>query len=674
MIGSRILRAGNSPPPIAGEPGLALLQCRIMCGFAGKIWLEAGRPADNETVGRMGALVAHRGPDEARMLSSGEAAFAFRRLAIIDVDGGHQPLENEDGRYSLVFNGEIYNYRELMNELEGRGHQFSTRCDAEVVVHLYEERGTECVQALEGMFAFALWDRVERILFMARDRTGKKPLYWAKLADSLVFASELKALPQEHSFDRQLDHRALAEYLTWQYVPAPRTIFKDVCKLEPAHWVRIQLARDGGAPEIRDECYWTLNYQPKARYSRGEAEEQVREHLDRAVARRLESEVPLGILLSGGIDSSSIVAAARRHISGPLKTFSIGFKETGFNELPYARQVAELYETEHTDSYVRPKAVKLLPELVWHADEPFGDSSALPTFVLSQMTKAHVTVALGGEGGDESFAGYTRYQTHPLLRAARKLPVGVRKRMLRPLIQSLSRMRPRNLRLIKLQHLLDHSLGSPDELYPIWLMIFSPVLMSRIWAGSRDTLSPPISDWALESLRRTDATHLIDKKMACDISTYLPGDLLLKIDRMSMAHGLEVRCPFLDRELMEFAARLPAELKTPRNELKGLLKSSVRDWLPKELLNRPKQGFGVPLARWFREDLKDLPGSILLSERARARGLFNEKGVRTMIEQHHRGHADLSHRLWTLMAFETWAQTFLDPPVAPTAPLSSIEM
>jgi asparagine synthase (glutamine-hydrolysing) len=408
------------------------------------------------------------------------------------------------------------------------------------------------------------------------------------------------------------------------------------------------------------------------RISAEDAEAQTREHLERAVARRLESEVPLGVLLSGGIDSSSIVAAARRHVSGTLRTFSIGFKERKFNELPFARQVAERYATEHQEFVVRSDVLKLLPQLVWHADEPFGDSSALPTYILSEMTQQRVSVALGGDGGDESFAGYTRYQVYPLLQAIRNLPLGIRQSVLHPLIRALNRWRPDSHRLIKLEHLIDHSLGSPEELYAVWLMIFPPRLMEQVWAGCGQDLVPSLPQWAIDSIRDSNATNILDQKMACDISTYLPGDLLLKIDRMSMAHGLEVRCPFLDRELMEFAAKVPAELKTPGGELKGLLKNAVRVWLPDELLDRPKRGFSVPLGRWFRDELRDLPAAILLSEKARRRGLFDEQGVRTMIEQHHRGYADLSHRLWTLMAFEAWAQTFLDPSIPPVAPLESI--
>jgi asparagine synthase (glutamine-hydrolysing) len=645
-----------------------------MCGFTGKIWLEAGRPADVETAERMGALVAHRGPDEARTLAVGEAAFAFRRLSIIDVEGGHQPIRNEDGRYTLVFNGEVYNYRELMKELEGRGHRFATRCDAEVVVHLYEERGAACVEALEGMFAFAIWDRDERVLFMARDRTGKKPLYWAVLRDCFVFASELKALPQERSFERRLDRRALAEYLTWQYVPAPRTILEGASKLEPATRLRVQFDAGGGMPEIRSERYWALRYQPKLELEVEAAEEQVREHLDRAVARRLESEAPLGVLLSGGIDSSSIVAMARRHVTGPLRTFSIGFEESSHNELPYARRVARRYETEHEEFMVRPEAMGVLPRLVWHADEPFGDSSALPTWHLSEMTKRRVTVALGGDGGDESFAGYARYASIPVVSIFGKLPRALRAGPMRAAIGAARRRAVNSTFLAKLSLLNEVTLQSPGRQYSHWLTIFPSTFVDMTWAGSGEHRSPSPVDWLEAEMDASDATDAVDRKMACDIATYLPGDLLLKIDRMSMAHGLEVRCPFLDRELMEFAARLPAALKFPGGELKGLLKDAMQSHLPEELLDRPKKGFSVPLHKWFRKELRQLPEAILLSERAKSRGLFRPEGVHKLIEQHHKGAFGHAHRLWTLIAFEVWAQTFLDPANAPTGPLDGIEM
>lgn len=622
----------------------------------------------------MGAVVAHRGPDEAGSLEAGEAAFAFRRLAIIDVEGGHQPLQNEDGRYTLVFNGEIYNYRELMKDLEGRGHRFATRCDAEVVVHLFEEKGSDCVSALEGMFAFAVWDRQERVLFLARDRTGKKPLYWAKLDDAIIFGSELKALIQEPAFERKLNHRALGEYLIWQYVPAPLTIFENASKLEPATWVRMKLRPDKGAPDIRTERYWELHYEPKRKISVEEAEEGVRELLDRAVGRRLQSEVPLGILLSGGVDSSSIVASARQHVAGRLRTFSIGFEEKGYNELPHARKVAALFGTEHEELIVRPDTLQVLPELAWHADEPFGDSSALPTYYLSKMTRRHVTVALGGDGGDESFAGYERYDIHPVLALLRRLPPRFRTRMLGAAIAWARSRRKTSRLLLKMEHANELSLLSPMQYYGAWLRIFPRSILSQLWEGPESAGEQGDNELTRVAIERSDAVAEVDQKMACDVATYLPGDLLHKIDRMSMAHGLEVRCPFLDRELMEFAARLPAGLKFPGGELKALLKDAMEQRLPRELLDRPKKGFSVPLRNWFREELKDLPAGILLSERARHRRLFDEQTVRLLIDQHQKGVFDHAHRLWLLIEFEAWAQTFLDAVDAPTGPVSSIEI
>lgn len=645
-----------------------------MCGFTGKIWLEAGRPADVETAERMGALLAHRGPDEASSASLGEAALAFRRLAIIDVAGGHQPLRNEDGRYTLVLNGEIYNHRLLRKELEGRGHRFTTQCDAEVALHLYEERGEACVEALEGMFALAVWDRQERVLFMARDRTGKKPLYWACMADCFIFASELKALTQEPAFARRLDRRALIEFLTLQYIPAPRTIFEGAQKLEPASHVRVAFGRGEGAPEIQCEKYWTLHYQPKSDADVTQAAEQVREHLDRAVARRLESEVPLGVLLSGGIDSSAIVAMARRHVPGDLRTFSIGFEDESHNELPYAREVAQRYETLHEEFIVRPDALEVLPRVVWHADEPFGDSSAIPTYYLSEMTRRHVTVALGGDGGDESFAGYERYTSSGVIPAYARIPVALRRGPLRTAIAAVRRRAVDSTFLAKLAYLNDLTLQPAERRYAAWLTIFGPVFLDMIWNGRMEDRSPDPGERLADALRDSDAVEAVDRKMACDIATYLPGDLLLKIDRTSMAHGLEVRCPFLDRELMEFAARLPGDLKFPGGRLKGLLREAMRPLLPGQLIDRPKKGFSVPLAKWFRGELRGLPEAVLLGEPARSRGLFRQEGVRKLIEQHRTGTFNHAHRLWTLIAFELWARTYLDPAGAPTGPLTDFDL
>ncbi len=642
-----------------------------MCGIAGKIELAPGRPADVETAAAMTALLAHRGPDGQVVEAVGPAALGHRRLSIIDLAGGRQPMQSEDGRFHLVFNGEIYNYRGLMKGLIERGHRFASRCDAETIIHLFEERGPACLADLQGMFAFALWDARDRRLFLARDRVGKKPLYWATTGRAVVFASELKALLMEPSLARELDPRALALYLAFQYVPAPWTIFRGVAKLPPATWALVDCSGPI-PPPVRVERYWKLAYEPKLASAPEAAREAVLARLEEAVAARLESEVPLGVLLSGGVDSSAVVALARRRAAGPLRTFSIGFREETHNELPFARAVARRFETEHTELIVQPDAIAALPQIVWHLDEPFGDSSALPTFFLAQITRRHVTVALNGDGGDESFAGYERYRGRPLVARYERLPRWVRAELLGPAARWGARRLPASAFLEKLDLLNELSLSDFERHYLGYLTIFPPSMLKRLWALEPAALEPSPAEWAIEEARRFEAPRGLDWMLACDVTTYLPGDLLVKMDRMTMAHGLEARSPFLDHELMELAARLPAELKAPGGELKGLLKSALRPILPAEALDRPKQGFGVPLSRWFQRDLNGLLRETLLGERARRRGFFRPEAVRRLVEQHLSGRFLHAHRLWALLMFELWARTFLDPPSPPRGPVAGL--
>lgn len=643
-----------------------------MCGIAGKIWLAADRPGDAQTVRRMTDLLIHRGPDEGGVKTIGPAALGHRRLSIIDVAGGRQPIANEDGRYHLVFNGEIYNYRELMAGLIERGHRFATRCDTEVIVHLYEEKGPDCVEDLHGMFAFAVWDSRERTLFLARDRVGKKPLYWARGKDCIVFASETKSILLEPSIERRMNPRALAGFLTYQYVPPPASIFEGVEKIEPAAWALIPCTGARGA-EPRVKRYWRVGYQPKLKLSDEEAAEAVVEKLDEAVQARLESEVPLGILLSGGVDSSAIVAMARRHVAGSLKTFSIGFDEATYNEAPFARKVAERYETEHEEFTVQADAISVLPKMVWHFDEPFADSSALPTFYLARMTRRHVTVALAGDGGDESFAGYQRYAGLPIVRNYERVPRPLRSMLVSPLAAAGSRIFPRSSFFEKLEVLNSISLADFEHHYIAYLSFFHRGTKQRLWGLSPDLLKPDAVEWTVDEMHKSDATCDVDRMMACDIATYLPGALMAKVDRMAMANSLEVRAPFLDHRLMEFAARLPGEQKMPDGNLKGLLKRAMEPYLPREVIYRPKQGFGVPLDAWFRADLNGLLREQLLGDRARARGFFKIATVERLIDEQTTGRARHSHRLWALLVFELWAQTFLDPPSPPSGPLEGLE-
>ncbi|GAB4314573.1 MAG: asparagine synthase (glutamine-hydrolyzing) [Candidatus Sumerlaeia bacterium] len=585
----------------------------------------------------------------------GRVGLGHKRLSIIDLSSGSQPIYNEDGSCCIVFNGEIYNYRLLMDFLLKRGHVFRTRSDTECILHLYEDYGANCVNHLRGMFAFAIWDERAQRLLLARDRVGKKPLFYALTGESLLFASEFKALLPDPSLRREVDPIALSDYLTYQYVPAPRTIFKDLFKLPPAHTLVYQ------NDSIQVRPYWELKYEPKLQLSEDEARERTLALLDESVKIRLESEVPLGCFLSGGIDSSAVVAFMRRHIAGDLKTFSIGFKEQEYNELPFARTVARAFDTHHEEFIVEPDAVGVLPKLVWHFDEPFGDNSALPTWYVAKMTRQFVTVALNGDGGDESFAGYERYRGLPKLRRYKTLPRPLR-RVLQPLVSALYTAAPGVALFEKARYVNTISLLDEADLYAEFMIIFreymKPLLLSadmrRATAGHRSL------DYFYEFYHHRNAVRPLDRKMHSDIKTYLPGALLPKVDRTTMAHSLEGRSPFLDHELMQFAAQLPVSIKFGNATLKHLLKRSLAGILPPEILNRRKQGFGVPLRAWFRGNLNEYLKDHLLSREFAGRGWFNMNYVHKLLRDHERGRQNHGHRLWVLLVLELWARTFLD--------------
>ena len=627
-----------------------------MCGICGKINLDPSRPIDRDLIGRMNRCLNHRGPDEDGLYLKGAAALAHKRLSIIDLSTGQQPMTNEDGSVWIVFNGEIYNHHELREGLQARGHVFKTRSDTEAILHLYEEQGERCAEALRGMFAFAIWDERKRELLLARDRVGKKPLFYTVTPEGIAFASELKALVADPAVKRELDLDAVQDYLALQYVPAPATIFKGIQKLPPAHTL---LWRDGQAHVRR---YWTLEYEPKRAISEDEACELIREQIDEAVKIRLESEVPLGCLLSGGVDSSAVVAFMRRHISGPLRTFSIGFDEASHNELPHARVVARQFDTVHEEFIVRPDALAVLPRLVWHCDEPFADSSALPTFYVAEITRRHVTVALNGDGGDESFAGYTRYGGFPLIEKYKRLPRPLRQLAIGPLAKAMAGLFPSATSIEKLDYLNEFSLMSQGEEYAQYMLIFRDYQRRALSAGALGEAARRVNPvkGLLGFFERPDLRATVDRKLFCDVSAYLPGDLLVKMDRMTMAHSLEGRSPFLDHKLMETAARLPAELKFKGGTLKYILKKAMEPILPREILYRPKQGFGVPLAKWFMGPMKQFARDVLLSEDARRAGYFNPAFIEKMIADHAAGKQNHHHRLWLLLCFELWRRTFLD--------------
>ncbi len=637
-----------------------------MCGICGKIYFDAARPVEPEILKEMARLLNHRGPDEDGYHIKGNVGLGHRRLSIIDLVSGRQPVYNEDRTLVILFNGEIYNHRLLREELVNKGHHFSTRSDTEVIVHLYEELGPRCLERLRGMFAIAIWDDKAQQLFLARDRVGKKPLYYAHLNDAFLFASELKGLLAEPKISRDIDYKALHDYLTFQYVPPPATIFKDIKKLEPAHYL---LLKNGSVETHR---YWDLVYEPKTQITEAQALEQTFAMIEDAVKVRLESEVPLGVFLSGGVDSSAVVAFMRRHVTGELKTFSIGFEEEQFNELPYARQVAELFETKHEEFVVRPNTIEILPKLVWHFDEPYADFSALPTYYVAQITKKYVTVALNGDGGDESFLGYMRYRGFSAFNRYGKIPRPIRSLLIRPPVNLLCKIFPNSTFFEKAYYLNTASLYGPARLYAQTMVIFRDYMKEKMYAPELAYLAREYDslDYTISRFNEPQAKNLVEKKVRSDIMTYLHGDLLPKVDRTTMAHGLEGRSPFLDQYVMEYAARLPLEIKFKNGILKYHLKQVLKDLLPHNILWRKKQGFGVPIGEWFKDELFDFTRDILFSEQARSRGFFNMPYVEKMLYDHRHNRQNHHHRLWALLSLEVWCRTFLDRKDISAGPLS----
>ncbi|MFD7229324.1 asparagine synthase (glutamine-hydrolyzing) [Streptomyces sp. NPDC059881] len=633
-----------------------------MCGVAGIATTEAPDPA---IVQEMCGILSHRGPDGDGFYTGENVALGMRRLAIIDVAGGNQPVFNEDRSVVAVFNGEIYNFADLRGELIGRGHRFRSNSDSECIVHLYEEHGEDLVHHLRGMFAFALWDVKRRRLLLARDRVGKKPLYYRDTGESLQFASELKALTVVDQERREVDLVALHHYLTYQYVPAPWSIFRGIRKLPPGHLLTWQSGR------VHVRRYWQLDFTPAGAISEPEAAERTRELLLEATRIRMVAERPLGAFLSGGVDSSAVVAAMARTAEGPVKTFAVGFDDARFDERAHARVVARQYGTDHHEFVVNASSLDILPTLAWYFDEPFADSSAIPSFYVAKLSRAHVTVALNGDGGDESFGGYTRYAL--MARTARyRAPRSVHPslgRLGRLLLENGSTRTPLRKAGIALTMLGNTLPGR----YARMMSYFTPEQKHDLYTDSmrRELSGIDSYDLMARAFGASRADSLVNQLMDVDVNTYLPGDLLVKVDITTMANSLEARSPFLDHRLMEWAARLPTTLKVRGSTTKYLLKKALEDWLPPEVLYRPKQGFGVPLGHWLRTELKDLAWDVLTDGTARSRGFFRPESVRTLLEEHEAG-ANHTRRLWALMQFELWHRRFVDQPL-PDAPSTAGE-
>ncbi|HKP13637.1 MAG TPA: asparagine synthase (glutamine-hydrolyzing), partial [Blastocatellia bacterium] len=578
----------------------------------------------------------------------------MRRLAIIDLNTGHQPIHNEDGSVWVVLNGEIYNYRELRAELEARGHHFSTQTDTEVIVHAYEEYGDGVPKRLRGMFAFALWDARRERLLLARDRVGKKPLLYSINAGRLVFASEFQALLAHPDVSREVNPEAIADYLSFLCVPAPQTAFRAIRKLEPAH----TLVWQNG--EVKVEPYWSLDFKGKIKITEAEAGERAIELLREAVRVRLMSDVPLGAFLSGGVDSSAVVALMSEMSPGRVKTFSIGFDEKDFSEIRHARRVATHFDTEHHEFVVRPQAIEVLPTLVRHYGEPYADSSAIPTYYLAKMTRRHVTVALNGDGGDECFAGYERYAAMRLANRYQRLPRFVRTQVIERALGAIPAAGVSRSRLAKARRFAEVMSRPAGERYLRWTSAINDELKLELCTREFLAQTRPALRHVAPWFAGNGEMDVVDRALAADTFNYLPNDLLVKVDIASMAASLEARSPFLDHHLLEFAASLPASFKLRRLTTKALLKRALRGVVPAENLTRAKMGFGVPIGHWFRNELKGYLADAILSERALGRGYFNREVIKHLTHEHTSGRRDYAHQLWTLLMLELWHREFVD--------------
>ena len=640
-----------------------------MCGIAGIVRWDQRPVLEHEIRAMCGAMV-HRGPDDEGIYLGDGVAIGMRRLSIIDLSNGHQPVSNEDGSVWIVFNGEIYNYQALRRDLIARGHAFRTNSDTETIVHLYEEYGAGCVEHLRGMFGFAIWDTRTREMLLARDRLGIKPLYYAERSGELLFASELKPILQIEGVDRSLNWQAVGHLFTYLATPGDQSIVDGVKKLEPA---RVAVARPGRPLHI--QRYWDVAFEPNEKATEGELVEQLRAILNESVVLHQVSDVPVGAFLSGGIDSSAIVAMMARPAAGRLKTFSIGFAEADFDELQHARNVAKQFGTDHYDMVLRPDAVQIVEDLTWYLDEPFGDTSAIPTYMVSKLAAEHVKVVLSGDGGDELFAGYDKYVVEGRERAYDRLPGAVKK-----LAGAVGGLMPHGMKGRRfLRHL---GLSGADRYLDAQSLFHSDEMPSLFQQGAFEQIGGPSQLGPYETavpvyepgvgaelarprecetgvgaeLARPDWLSAIQYR---DLHHYLPLDILTKVDRMTMAHSLEARPPLLDHKLVEFAATIPARFRLNGGTTKYLFKQAMRGVLPDAIIDRQKHGFAVPIARWFRGELAGFARDVLLSDTCRQRGILDTRFVERLLTLNARGR-DLDLQLWTALSFEMWCRRFLD--------------
>lgn len=633
-----------------------------MCGIAGISTIEGLTQADVEAIGPMTASLHHRGPDDSGVFHDRFTALGHARLSIVDVAAGHQPMCNEDESIWIVFNGEIYNFQELYRILQARGHHFRTRCDTEAIVHLYEDYGERCVEHLRGMFAFAIWDQKRRRLLLARDRVGIKPLYYWQYGQRLAFGSEIKAVLQAPGVPRRLNREALQDYLTYLWVPAPKSMFDGISKL-PAGYTAV--FDDHG---FRIQQYWDLHFPDPAPDGEDSLRERFLNELEESVRIHLQADVPLGAFLSGGVDSSAVVGTMAKLIADPVVTNSIGFEEDAFSELQHADAVAKRFGTDHHRRIVKPDAATLVERLAWHYDEPFADSSAVPTFCVSEMARENVVVALSGDGGDENMAGYRKYKLHQRERLVRGLlPAALR----RSAFRSLARIYPKAdwlPRPLRAKSTL-RNLASTDleAIYLSRAFLDPEAAAALINPDARAKGYDPIS--VLEDhYQRSDASDPLNRELYVDVKTYLVDDVLTKVDRASMAVALEVRVPLLDHKFMEFMAAVPPRLKLRQGCGKYLFKEAVRPMLGGDVVDRPKMGFSVPLGDWFRGPLKDLAEDALFSSNAYTRSILDTQRIRQLWRLHQNGLREGGPIIWAVLMLEQWGRSFTPPAHAADKP------
>lgn len=631
-----------------------------MCGIAGKLNFNFQKPVEAGLMRKMAQTLKHRGPDDEGVYTKGGVGLALRRLSIIDLSAAaHQPMANEEQNIWIVFNGEIYNFPELKKELIKKGHRFSSASDTETILHLYEEYGKDCLKYLRGMFAFAIWDERKKRLFLARDRIGKKPLYYFHDNQSFIFASEIKAILEDSQVKRKVNFTAINHYLTFHYVPSPQTAFDNIFKLSPAHFLIWEKGK------INIERYWTLKYEPKTNLTEKEACRQILTRLEEATKVRLISDVPLGAFLSGGADSSSIVALMSKLTKEPVKTFSIGFEEGFYNELPFARMVAKAFNADYHEFLVKPKALEVLPQLVWHYGEPFADSSALPAFYVAQMAKDYVKVALNGDGGDENFGGYRRYYFDGLMNHYHKLPSLIREEILNKAIKTLpfTGSASVNLFLQKLKVLSKNSSDFQPQRH-LWLLYwFNYNLKEKLYSSDfkeRMKEKDPLELMTKSYKEFGNFTNSLNNMISVEVNTYLPDDLLVKMDVACMANSLEARSPLLDHKFMEFAATLPVGFKIKNGERKYIFKKALEKLLPKEIIYRKKKGFTPPVDEWFRGEMKDYAHQVLLDSKTLNRNYFKKEGITKLLNEHCQAKINYGEAIWALVFLELWHRTFID--------------